>query len=241
MRIEKFLSNMGEGSRREVKNLFRNKAVTVNGQLVKDPSIQIDETKDSICVHGREIAYEPFIYIMLNKPAGVVSATKDNKETTVLELLDEVRKEELFPVGRLDKDTEGLLILTNDGPLAHELLSPKKHVPKKYYAQIDGYVDESTVEAMSKGITLDDGYVCLSANLKILVAHQEQMKSEIEIELFEGKFHQVKRMFESLDMRVAYLKRFQMGQVALDETLTCGEYRRLTEDEIERLKQVYVK
>jgi len=226
IRIDKLLSNTGEGSRSDVKKLLKGGAVTVDGFVIKDSGTQVEEGQD-ITVYGRKIIYKKFIYIMLNKPQGVVSATKDKNET-VIDLLDEGFKAwDLFPVGRLDKDTEGLLILTNDGELSHNLLSPKKHIPKTYYATIDGEVTTQDVKLFEMGVVLEDDYKTLPAKLKILECAE---LSKIELTIMEGKFHQVKRMFESVDKRVTYLKRISMGKLKLDENLVLGDYRELTDD-----------
>lgn len=233
IRVDKLLANMGEGSRSDVKKLLKSGAVTIDGTVVKDAAIQVEESQN-ICVHGRKIIYKRFVYLMLNKPAGVVSATEDKRDETVIDLLDAAFKTwELFPVGRLDKDTEGLLILTNDGELAHNLLSPKKHIPKTYYATIEGKVTTNDIESFKIGVTLDDGYKTLPAQLKIL---KSQELSEIELTIMEGKFHQVKRMFEAVGKKVTYLKRISMGKLQLDDTLVLGDYRELTEEEINILK-----
>lgn len=235
MRIDKFLSNMGFGSRKDVKVLLKSKAVEVNGEVVRDAKQHVDERADNITVAGEQVEYVEFIYLMMNKPPGVISATEDKYDETVIDLLgDGERHFEPFPVGRLDKDTEGLLLLTNDGKLAHELLSPKKHVAKTYYARIDGVVTEEDGEAFRNGVILDDGYQTKEAFLKILESGEE---SEIELTITEGKFHQVKRMFESVGKTVVYLKRLSMGSLELDPDLELGEYRYLTEEELIGLKE----
>lgn len=235
MRLDKLLSNMGYGSRKEVKLLLKSKAVEVNGVSAKDVSMHVDTEKDSIVVYGEEVIYTEFIYLMMNKPPGVISATEDKKDETVIDLLDPVAQHfKPFPVGRLDKDTEGLLILTNDGHLSHQLLSPKKHVPKLYFATIDGRVTDDDVKKFKEGVTLDDGYFTKPGELTILSSGEV---SEIELTIMEGKFHQVKRMFESVGKKVTYLKRMRMGSLQLDETLELGDYRPLTEAELEVLQQ----
>lgn len=234
MRLDKLLANMGFGSRKEVKQLLKQKAVTVDGTAVKDAAMHVDPKRQEVFVYGERVEYKEFVYYMLNKPPGVVSATEDLRERTVIDLLDPLAQHfKPFPVGRLDKDTEGLLLLTNDGELAHNLLSPKKHVPKKYYAEIDGNVTEEDVEAFEKGVELDDGYVTKPGQLEILHAGPQ---SEVYVVIHEGKFHQVKRMFESRGKTVTYLKRLSMGSLKLDETLSLGEYRELTEVELEGLQ-----
>lgn len=236
MRLDKFLANAGYGSRKEVKLLLKKGSVSNNETMVTIAKSQIDPENDRITVNGEEVIYEEFVYFMLHKPAGVVSATEDSRDQTVIELLaDKDRLLEPFPVGRLDKDTEGLLLITNDGKLAHQLLSPKKEVGKTYYAMIDGMVTEEDVEAFAEGVTLDDGYHTKPAELQIVKSDQQ---SEIELTITEGKFHQVKRMFEAVDKRVVYLKRIAMGTWMLDQQLAKGEYRRLTIEEVNYLKQL---
>ncbi|PLR98196.1 pseudouridine synthase [Bacillus sp. T33-2] len=235
MRIDKVLANLGFGSRKEVKKLLKDGCVKVNDSLIKDPKQHIDPQTDSISVNGEEIEYKEYIYLMMNKPGGVVSATEDNRDETVIDLLEmEDLVFEPFPVGRLDKDTEGLLLITNDGQLAHRLLSPKKHVPKTYFAVIDGEVTEADVEAFNQGVTLDDEYHTKPGELRILKAG---LRSDVELTITEGKFHQVKRMFQAVGKKVVYLQRISMGPLRLDESLELGEYRELTDEEIELIKQ----
>ncbi|GAA0332665.1 pseudouridine synthase [Bacillus carboniphilus] len=235
MRIDKMLANLGYGSRKEVKKLLKDGAVLVNGSLIKDAKEHVNPDEDIVTIHGEEVVYREFIYLMMNKPPGVISATEDTREETVIDLLEiEDAVFQPFPVGRLDKDTEGLLLLTNDGQLAHQLLSPKKHVPKTYFAVVEGEVDEEDIQAFEEGVTLDDGYETKPGYLKILKAGQT---SDIELTITEGKFHQVKRMFAARGKRVIYLKRLSMGKLQLDETLELGEYRELTEEEVELLKE----
>ncbi|TYR82086.1 rRNA pseudouridine synthase [Priestia megaterium] len=234
MRLDKLLSNIGYGSRKEVKGLLKTGVVKVDGKSVKDAKLHVDPNHQEITVHGEEVVYKEFIYLMMNKPQGVISATEDPQHETVVDLLAlEDAVYEPFPVGRLDKDTEGLLLLTNDGQLAHQLLSPKKHVPKTYFAEINMEVTEEDIEAFKKGVMLDDGYVTKPADLKVV---QNGETAEIELTIVEGKFHQVKRMFESRGKKVTYLQRISMGPLPLDEELALGEYRELTEAEIEKLK-----
>jgi len=234
VRLDKLLANMGYGSRKEVKQLLKQKDVTVDGEVVKDASMHVNPDVQDVSVFGERVEYTEFIYLMMNKPPGVISATEDNVDQTVIDLLDPLAQHfKPFPVGRLDKDTEGLLLITNDGQLAHNLLSPKKHVPKTYYAEIDGEVTESDIEAFRQGVELDDGYVTKPGELVILSSGP---KSEIELTIQEGKFHQVKRMFESVDKKVTYLKRLTMGSLQLDDTLDLGDYRELTEEELNGLK-----
>ena len=192
-------------------------------------------TEDSaVTFRGRQVVYEDFVYYMMNKPAGVISASDDSREETVVDLIDGHKRKDLFPAGRLDRDTEGLLLITNDGQLAHRLLSPKRHVDKKYYAVVSGTVTEDDVRAFAEGLTLPDGLECLPAELRVLSAREAA--AEVEITIQEGKFHQIKRMFLAIGKEVLYLKRLTMGPLALDESLAPGEYRRLTEEELENLK-----
>ncbi|MFJ5758377.1 pseudouridine synthase [Neobacillus sp. NPDC093182] len=239
MRIDKMLANLGYGSRKEVKQLLKSGAVKVDDCLVKDPKQHVDTNKQSVTLNGEVIEYKEFIYLMMNKPQGVLSATEDSVGETVIDLLElEDQVYEPFPVGRLDKDTEGLLLITNDGQLAHRLLSPKKHVPKTYFAVIDREVTDEDVKAFADGVTLDDGYETKPGELKIL---KSGIRSDIELTITEGKFHQVKRMFEAVGKKVVYLKRISMGPLPLDETLELGEYRELTDEEIELLRNYQVK
>ncbi|MGO0884647.1 pseudouridine synthase [Clostridioides difficile] len=234
-RIDKILSNLGYGSRSEIKKYCKQGSVVVNGSEVSNPGTQVDTENDEILFNGEEVIYREYIYLMMNKPDGYISATTDKYDPTVLDLIDvSYLAFEPFPVGRLDKDTEGLLVLTNDGKLSHRVLSPKKHVPKTYYAKIDGIVTEKDIEAFAEGVVLDDGYKTMSSQLKILKSDEE---SEIELTIHEGKFHQVKRMFESVDKKVVYLKRLSMGNLKLDESLELGEYRELTDEEVKLIEE----
>ena len=233
MRLDKYLCETGFGTRSQVKDLLKKGQVMVNGEVVKKPELKINETTDQILCQGKKASYQKNIYLMLHKPAGVVSATEDNREKTVLDLVRlEDRKNGLFPVGRLDKDTEGLLLLTDDGELAHRLLSPKKHVDKTYYAKIDGQVTEEHVKQFREGLDIGDEKKTLPAVLTILLSGPV---SEIEVTIHEGRFHQIKRMFEAVGCKVTYLKRLSMGSLVLDETLPPEEYRPLTEAELEGL------
>jgi 16S rRNA pseudouridine516 synthase len=233
------LANLGYGSRKEVKQLLKSGSVKVDDVVVKDAKQHVDPEKQTVTLNGEVIEYREFIYLMMNKPQGVLSATEDNNTETVIDLLElEDQVYEPFPVGRLDKDTEGLLLITNDGQLAHRLLTPKKHVPKTYFAVIEGEVTEADITAFAHGVTLDDGYETKPGELKIL---KSGIRSDIELTITEGKFHQVKRMFEAVGKRVVYLQRISMGPLALDETLELGEYRELTDEEIELLMNYQVK
>ncbi|MCR1970981.1 pseudouridine synthase [Clostridium cochlearium] len=233
-RIDKILANMGYGSRKEVKKLIKNNLIEVNGEKIKDPSINIDPEKDKIMVGDEIVNYRKFIYIMMNKPEGVVSATFDNYDETVIDLLgEEYQVFNPFPVGRLDKDTVGLLLITNDGELNHKLISPKWKVDKVYYAEINKEVNDEDVEAFKNGIILSDGYKCMPGKLEIIKS--DENGAEVYVTIQEGKFHQVKRMFEALDKKVVYLKRVKFGNISLDENLEEGEYRELTEEELENI------
>ncbi|WAA11765.1 pseudouridine synthase [Fervidibacillus halotolerans] len=235
MRIDKLLSNCGFGSRKEVKSILKSGIVSVNGQIISDGKVHVDPTIDDIRVGSEKVEYKKFVYIMMNKPPGVISATEDDWERTVVDLLSfEYTKYNPFPVGRLDKNTVGLLLLTNDGQLAHRLLSPKKHVEKTYFAIIDGPVTEKDRIQFAKGVCLDDGYVTKPA--KLTINKSELDRSEIELTITEGKFHQVKRMFEAVHKKVIFLKRLSMGSLYLDEDLPEGSYRELTAEEIQRLR-----
>ena len=237
MRLDKFLANSGIGTRKEVKEILKNKKISVNDAFVKDGKIQIDEEKDIVKYEDNIIHYKPFVYIMMNKPAGVISATEDNHHKTVIDLLnDEYRTYDIFPVGRLDIDTEGLLLLTNDGILSHNLLSPKKHVDKKYYVKIANPLTEEDIKTLENGIKLEENFVTKKAKVKIICNNSEKNENLAYITISEGKFHQVKRMFKAVNNEVLYLKRVKMGSLSLDEKLKLGEYRELTEEELNNLK-----
>ncbi|NLK95952.1 MAG: rRNA pseudouridine synthase [Clostridiales bacterium] len=235
-RLDKIISNLGYGSRKEIKQVARKGLILVDGKIIKDSSTLVDPEKSIITVNGEEIFYRKNIYLIMNKPSGVVSATTDNVSETVIDLLEfEHQVFEPFPIGRLDKDTVGLLFLTNDGDLNHRLISPKFHVNKVYYAKIDKEVNDSDINAFKNGITLDDGYKCKEGILEILSSSKEG--SEVKVTISEGKYHQVKRMFEALDKKVTYLKRIEFGGIPLDPELEEGEYRELTEEELNQLKK----
>lgn len=234
IRIDKYLSNMGVGSRSEVKKYIKNGFVRIEEKVITDPGFLVD-TEEKVLFADRVIEYKEFIYLMMNKPQGVISATEDHRERTVLDLLDKIdTREGIFPAGRLDKDTEGLLLLTNDGKLAHNMLSPKKHVEKEYYAKVQGILTTGDEQAFSDGITLEDGTLCMPALLSVISTGEI---SEVYITIREGKYHQIKRMFESLGKKVIYLKRLRMGDLKLDERLALGEYRELSEDEMQIIRQ----
>lgn len=234
MRLDKFLAEAGLGSRKEVKQLIKKGQITVNQQIEKSDKKQVDPEKDRIEYRGELLHYQEFYYYVLHKPAGVVSATEDQRDQTVMDLFSaKDYRSDLFPVGRLDKDTEGLLLITNDGKLAHELLSPKKHVEKEYYAEVSGVMTAEDQQQFTEGITLD-GELTLPAELSIDEVTGET--SKVRIILHEGKFHQVKRMVKSCGKEVTYLKRIRMGGLTLPQDLAKGKYRLLTEDELRRLK-----
>lgn len=227
MRLDKLLSDMNIGTRSELKKNIRKGQVSVNGEVIKDPGISLNGD-EKIIYCGEEVSYSEFEYYMMNKPAGVLSATNDKRQKTVLDLIDGQHRKDLFPVGRLDKDTVGLLLITNNGKLAHELLSPSKHVDKTYLAKVDGVINEDDVKAFEKGIKLDDDFTTLPAKLEI----KDPSGHEALVTIHEGKFHEIKRMFHACGKEVVYLKRLSMGAIRLDENLREGEYRPLSRDEI---------
>ena len=262
MRLDKLLADMNIGSRKDLKALIRSGEVSVDGMPVKDPGMAVTG-EEKILVRGQPVRYAAFEYYMLNKPAGVLSATEDPKQPTVLDLLGENRRRDLFPVGRLDKDTVGLLLITNDGELAHRLLSPKHHIDKTYFARVCGEVTGEDILAFREGLFVDEELTALPAELKVLnvlsdmsrgTAKEKQdtdgrnaddgdsqkkdVISEVEVTIREGKFHQIKRMFAARGMEVVYLKRLSMGTLTLDSTLPEGAFRPLSEDEISVLKHM---
>ena len=235
MRLDKYLVACAVGSRTEVKNFLKSGRVTVNGKKEKSAKLQINEDTDEICFDGQKLDYEEFVYYMMNKPQGVISATEDSKHKTVLDLLDDLaRSKEVFPVGRLDIDTHGLLLLTNDGKLAHALLSPKRHVDKTYLAQVNGIMTDADVEVFAQGIPLKD-FICQPAKLELVSVDAEKNQSLVLVTIAEGKFHQVKRMVAYCGKEVVDLQRLTMGTLTLDEDLKRGEWRRLTKEELEGL------
>ena len=235
MRLDKFLADMGKGSRSQVKEAGKKGRIYVNGQVEKILKRKIDPNIDQVTLDGEPVQYRKWEYFLLNKPKGVVSATEDKRYKTVVDLLGKDGRRDLFPVGRLDLDTEGLLLLTNDGDMAHRLLSPKKHVDKTYYARVSGRLPKDAVQIMAQGMELEDKTRVMPGRLEI--AAQGQAEAEIYLTIQEGKFHQVKRMFQVLGCRVEYLKRVSFGPLALEEDLLPGQYRRLTEGEIESLRE----
>ena len=234
-RLDKIISNLGYGSRKDVKSFVKKGLIEVDGVIAKDNGMAVDPEKSVIKINGEEILYRKYIYLMMNKPDGVISATHDIRDETVVDLLElDHQIFNPFPVGRLDKDTVGLLLLTNDGELNHRLISPKWHVDKVYYAKIDKVVTEDDIVKFKNGIVLDDGYKCLEAKLEIISSSEEG--SEVRVTIQEGKYHQVKRMFEAVGKTVMYLKRESFGGLDLDEDLEEGEYRELTDEELQLLK-----
>jgi len=235
MRLDKYLVACAVGSRTEVKNFLKAGRVMVNGKKEKSAKLQINEDTDEICFDGQKLTYEEFVYYMMNKPQGVISATEDPQHKTVLDLLDDLaRSKEVFPVGRLDIDTHGLLLLTNDGQLAHALLSPKRHVDKTYLAQVNGIMTQEDVETFAQGIPLKD-FTCQPAKLELVSIDREKNQSLVRVTIAEGKFHQVKRMVAYCGKEVVDLQRLTMGTLTLDEGLKRGEWRRLTKEELEAL------
>ena len=235
MRLDKYLSDMGAGTRSELKKEIRKSGAVVDGTVVKDPGFSVSESSNVI-FRGSEVANEEYVYYMLNKPAGIISASEDGREETVVDLISEPKRRDLFPVGRLDRDTEGLLLITNDGALSHRLLSPKHHVDKVYFVRVSGILTENDAGLFRDGLVLTDGLECLPADLEILSVSDDDYVSEAEITIREGKFHQVKRMFASIGSEVIYLKRLSMGPISLDPGLAPGEYRRLTPEELTALE-----
>ena len=234
IRLDKYLTEMGEGTRSQIKEMARKGRITVDGIPEKKSERKIIPDQNTIAVDGRNISYAEFEYYMLCKPQGVVSATEDNRYQTVIDLIADRKRGDLFPVGRLDIDTEGLLLITNDGDLAHQLLSPKKHVDKVYYAKVEGEIPADAKKRMEEGVVLEDGILTMPACLEIL---EYGNPSSILLTIREGKFHQVKRMFEALGCSVVYLKRLSMGSLKLDENLQPGDYRPLTAEEVDLLKR----
>ncbi|MBS4537817.1 rRNA pseudouridine synthase [Clostridium sp. D2Q-11] len=234
-RLDKILSNLGYGTRKEIKGKIKAGLVKVEGKIIKDSSLKVNPGDSLIEFNNKEIDYRKYIYLLMNKPQGVISATDDNYHKTVIDLIDnEFKAFEPFPVGRLDKDTEGLLLLTNDGKLAHNLLSPKKHIDKKYYVEVKGELTSKDEIAFKDGIDIGEKDITLPADLQIISSGKI---STGYVTIREGKFHQVKRMFKELGKEVVYLKRVSMGELLLDPNLRLGEYRELTTKELEKLNK----
>lgn len=241
IRLDKYLADMGEGTRQEVKKYIRQGRILIDGMPVKKPEYKVDEARQRVILDGRDIGYSRFEYYMLNKPAGVVSATEDAADRTVVELIAGRKRKDLFPVGRLDKDTEGLLLITNDGALAHRLLSPKSHVDKCYYARVQGLVTEEDVKKFLAGVdigTAKQSERTAPGRLQILDADESSGVSRIRLVIQEGKYHQVKRMFAAVGKKVCYLRRESMGSLVLDAGLKPGEYRKLTDEELRELRDL---
>ncbi len=229
LRLDKFLCDMNMGSRSQVKTLIKQGFVTINGIVVVKPETKVDEYKDIVVCNGTSLRYQKYVYYMLHKPKGVVSATEDNSCMTVIDLLKETGYKDLFPVGRLDKDTEGLLLITNDGRLAHNLLSPKKQIDKVYYVELEKDLKETSISLLESGVDIGEEKITLPSKIERLT-----MRS-IHLTITEGKFHQVKRMMQAVDNNVIYLKRISMGSLQLDKLLPLGSYRELTQNEISHL------
>ena len=230
IRLDKYLADMGLGTRSQVKDLIKKGKININGIVVKDGNLKVDSEKDIILFEGNPIVYEEFEYYMLNKPAGVISASNDRREKTVVNLIATKKRDDLFPVGRLDKDTEGLLLICNDGELSHKLLSPKKHVDKTYYVELDKPLTKEKADEVCEGVYIETGVKSLPARLEYIE------NDKVYLTIQEGKFHQVKKMFHAVGCEVTYLKRMTMGSLKLDESLKTGEYRPLTLEELEALK-----
>ena len=230
MRLDKLLAHSGVGTRKEVKTYIRKGWVLVNQEVVKKDDFKVNPDIDEIICNDELIKYQKYIYLMLNKPAGYICANKDNVHPTVLELIDDYYNYQLFPVGRLDIDTEGLLIISNDGDFAHKLLAPSRKHSKLYYTKVEGVINQRDVDLFKQGISIDTGYKCMPSNMKLIKI--DGNISEVEIEIFEGKFHQVKKMIEAVDKKVIYLKRIKIRSLCLDEDLKLGKYRELTTYEL---------
>ncbi len=230
-RLDRFLSNQLNISRAEAKELIKKRLVTVNGETARLYDMKLDPDRDEVCAEGKAVRYREHIYIMLNKPAGVVCATRDRLSETVLELIPpELRREGLFPAGRLDKDTEGFVLITDDGAFAHEILSPKKHVDKRYFAVLEKPVSETDTAVFASGIEIDGGEICLPAKLEIT-----DNSKEVYITLREGKYHQIKRMAEAVNNKIVYLKRVSIGKLELDPNLAPGQCREILHKEIQKI------
>ncbi len=230
-RLDKFLCDLNIGTRSQVKNFIQKGLVTVNDEIIKKPEYKVSDA-DIVCYQGQALSNEEYAYYMLHKPAGIISATEDKVQQTVLDYFKDEPCKNLYPVGRLDKDTEGLLLITNDGELGHHLLSPRHHIPKTYYVELLRPVNTEDIRLLEEGIDIGEKRVTLPAKIETVV------ENTLYITITEGKYHQIKRMFEAVDNKVQYLKRISMGELALDETLPIGQYRRLTHEEIQYLKSL---
>ncbi len=248
IRLDKFLCDMKAGSRSEVKALIKNGAVSVNGSLERSPDRKLDENRDQVCLKGSPVGYQKYVYLLFHKPGGLVSATRDRKEKTVLDWIRErdnanpLLRRDLFPVGRLDKDTEGLLLLTDDGELAHRLTSPAGHVPKTYYVEVDGVLTQEQQKALEEGVDIGEERPTRPARVTAAdgreAFHSPDAASAWNLTITEGRFHQVKRMMQAVGMRVVYLKRVGMGTLTLDPHLASGQIRELTQEETDRLRKL---
>ncbi len=232
IRLDKYLADMSVGTRSQVKKVISQGRVKVNDVVTKDSSQKINTECDTVVFDSKRVKYHVYEYYMLNKPAGIITATTDKKEKTVIDLIETKSRKDLFPVGRLDRDTEGLLLITNDGELGHRLLSPKYHVDKTYYVETDTSINDESAKLLRNGIEIEDGVITRPADLEILSIND---KNAYYLTIREGKFHQVKRMFQKAGANVTYLKRLSMGPLVLDENLMQGLYRKLTDEEIEKL------
>ncbi len=230
-RLDKFLCDLNIGTRSQVKSFIQKGMVSVNDSIIKKPETKITDT-DCVCFQGHVLSTEEYAYFMLHKPAGVISATEDKSQATVLDYFKDEACKNLYPVGRLDKDTEGLLLITNDGGLGHRLLSPRHHIPKTYYVELLHSPSNEEVHLLETGVDIGEKKLTLPAKVQIL------SDNTVHITITEGKFHQIKRMFEAVNNKVLYLKRISMGELTLDESLPKGDYRRLTKDEISYLKSL---
>lgn len=235
MRLDKYLASMGLGTRSEIKKLINQKRVQVNGETIRKSDYKVQEGKDHIQLDGQSVHYQAHIYIMMNKPQGVITANKDDRHKTVMDLVGQAYgSREIHAVGRLDKDTEGLLILTNDGDFNHSIMSPKRHVKKTYYVEVDGPVDQNHIQAFANQLPIDKGDICQASDLEIIEAGDQG--SRVYLTIQEGKYHQVKRMFMAFKLRVTFLKRVAIGGLALDPDLGLGDHRLLTQEEVDLIK-----
>lgn len=235
-RLDKILADSGLGTRSSVRDLIKSGKIKVNDVTQKDPGKKVDTDKDRITCGGEDISYSEMVYYMLNKPDGVITATEDKNQKTVLDLITDKKRRDLFPVGRLDKDTVGLLIITNDGALSHRLLAPGKHVAKKYLVRVDGVITEEISSAICSGVDIGDDKPTAPAELEnVRQVEADGIVYEAEITITEGRYHQIKRMFEAFGLNVIYLKRLSMGSLTLDPKLEEGEWRYLTDEELKRL------
>lgn len=247
IRLDRYLADTGQGTRSRVKQMVRRGNVTINGTVIKQADCKVNTDCDQVVVDGRVLSFMEYQYFMLHKPAGVVSARTDGQNKTVLDLIGEEKRRDLFPVGRLDKDTEGLLLITNDGKLANNLLAPGKHVDKMYYAKVSGEVTGEIIKKFKEGLDIGDEELTAPAQLRLISFVKEKRDdlgdsvpvSSVEGVITEGRYHQIKRMFQAVGMEVLYLKRLSMGPITLDENLACGAYRALSKQEIELLKGVH--